>query len=312
MIRIAILTLAALLGCCSMVMGADDQHVTEYALPEFGCKTWIPDDWTIHREKKLDVAARVSFGLPEVWSELEEANIENAVSISAYKRPDIGSLDGVAKCEDDRVADITISSEQADLDFGRAVLRVTEIRGIRYKSLETYALRSGVAFVFAFTATPGTYDRNVGKFIAFLERLEFFDPIETTLLEFASPFDEAKALYRAGPFNASRVISLLELHLAEDSLDTGAMRLMATTLLGVRRFSEALATIDRATMADDGISPHLWMLKAKALFYLGRLAESKEFLEARWAFFQSDIALQAEARRLLQQIEDAMSDEAGH
>jgi hypothetical protein len=309
MVRTRTIALATLLLFSWTVLEAGEDQTREYSMPECGYRVQIPSDWTVYKEEKLGVAARVSFGLPTVWGELEGSDIENAVSICAYKRKDIANLEEVVRCERDRVADILVSCDDVDLEFGRAQLSVTRIRGREYKNLSAFDLKHGIAYVFSFTATEGTYDTNVDLFTGFLRRLEFFEPEGKADDEGHSLYDEARDLYRAGPFNARRVIALLENDLRNNPEKLEALKLLAITYTGAGRFIDALAVVDRAIAAEQAFAPRMHLLKAKVLHYLDRNTEARDFLTARSAFFDGDSSLSDERDRLLIAIEAAMSQE---
>jgi hypothetical protein len=304
-----IVVLALLLVLISGASQAGEGQLKDYSLLEFGCRVQIPSDWIIYREANMGVAVRVSFGLPKVWSDLEAAEIENAVSISAYRRRDLAAIDEVVHCERDRIRDILTSSEDVDLEFGKAELYVTEIQGNKYKSIAAFALKNGIAYVFGFTATFGTYDKNIDKFTEFLSRLEFPSPEGVTDLKFETRYDEARSLYRAGSFNARRVIQLLEEDLVDNTENVEALKLLAITYVGTRQFTNALGAIEHAMALEEGIVPRTQLLKAKILHLLDRNIEARDFLKARSAFFDSDIAFKAERDRLLLEVETALSQD---
>jgi hypothetical protein len=57
-----------------------------------------------------------------------------------------------------------------------AFVYVTRIGGLEYKNQTTFRIENGVGYVIGFTATHGTYDINLPKCPAFLEKLEFASP----------------------------------------------------------------------------------------------------------------------------------------
>lgn len=108
---------------------------------------------------------------------------------------------------------------------------------------------------------------------------------------FASKYDEARELYKQGPSKGNEVVVLLQEHLAEMPEDEAALRLLAVTLFGLKRSSEALPIIDKAlALAEkrDSISAQMLMLKARSLYDLERFEESNKILEVYWGFWQGD------------------------
>ena len=307
--RTSIILLVAVILFFCPASKADEEQIQVYSLPAFGYRAQVSADWTIHREEKLELVARVSFGLPRVWSDLEGQEIENAVSITAYRRFDITTLQEVIQCELDRIRDILVSSKEVELKQGPALLTETEVRGIKYRSLTTFGLRNGIAYVIGFTSTPGTYDRNVNKFKDFIQRVEFFTPEQESVVRHESWYEEARALYRGGSFNIRRVIDLLEDELSENSQNLKALKLLAISYTGVERFNDALETIDQTMAIANSISPRMLLLKVRVLHYLGSNKEAKQFLKAHWAFFEGDSALSSQRDGLLSLIETALSED---
>ena len=59
---------------------------------------------------------------------------------------------------------------------GKAFVVVSRIDGLEYKTLTTYRFENGIGYVIGFTATHGTFDKNLPNYRAFLEKLEFVSP----------------------------------------------------------------------------------------------------------------------------------------
>lgn len=152
------------------------QVATDFDRPAFGIRATLPAGWSIHREASNELRLIVSFGMPKVWSELEKQDIENAVYIRAYRDDWAKSVDDVAAWETQRVQDIQVSRTPADTAAGKADLVVTKIKGLEYKTWVTYRYENGVGYAIGFTATPGTFDINVGKYQDFLAKLAFAPP----------------------------------------------------------------------------------------------------------------------------------------
>lgn len=282
---------------------AVQEQPAEYGVPAFGYRVVVPDDWGIHNEYEDDTTAVVSFGLPPMWSDLEQQEIENAVAVFACKRSDISSVPDIVDFELKRVADILISSTEVDLEFGRALRLETELDGYRYETLAAYRFENGVGYAFSFTATEGTYNRNRERFIEFLSTVRFFPPDSEAVKIFPSRFQEAMQLYRAGPANIPKVISLLEAELKDNSTNLKAVKLLTMTYYESKRFEKALVMFDSAIVIDEGLSPYVYLYKGKALHKLGRSAEAKLLLGGLWALFQGDGELSAEYDEFMSQLQ---------
>ena len=278
-----------------------------YSKPEFGFVAAISDDWRIHAERKEEKKFIVSFGLPAVWSDLEKQNIENAVSVTVYRDSEIDSLTEVVELEAKRVADILVSRQEVPSNLGKRFVEVTRIRGLEYKSLTTCHFANGLGYVIAFTATRGTYDTNIGKFLSFLAALSFVpldDKSQAVSLasdDGSSFHAQAKVLYKQGPSKAEEIIELLRKELQVRPGNADAMYLLGLTYYGTGRLDQALKEFDGAlalTERDGSINAELRFCRARTLFYLGQCSEAKHILDVFWALWQDGEALQQKYEEL--------------
>ena len=273
---------------------AAQEQAAQYVAPAFGYCVHVPPNWRIHNEYDDDTVAIISFGLPPMWSELEQQEIENAIAVFARKRSNVLSVQDVIDLDLKRVADILISSTEVDLEFGKAQRLITRIDGHTYMSLAAYRFENGVGYAFSFTATEGTYNRNRERFIEFLSTVEFFAPDSEAVKVYPSRFQEALLLFRAGPSSFPRAISLLESELENDPANLKAAKLLAMVYYDSDRFDEALAMFDSAIALDESLSPHTYLYKGKTLYKLGRSEEARLLLRGLWALFQGDAELSAD------------------
>jgi len=145
----------------------------------YGFGGHVPDDWHVYGEIKDDVTnkrAIIDWGLPKVYSELEKTSIENSVSITAYKRPSLKSIDDLTKLEFGRVSRVLVSKELIDSSTYTSYIVFTVRNGLKFKSKLTFVFKNDVGYVLNFTATPGTYDINLPKFDSFVGNLQFIEP----------------------------------------------------------------------------------------------------------------------------------------
>jgi len=285
-----------------MSIGAQQQPV-QYVVPSCGYRVVVPLDWSIHAEYDDDTVSRVSFGLPPIWSDLEQQEIENAIAVIAHRRSDLSSVQDVVDLERLRHQHILISSTDVDLQFGRAQRMITEIRGLQYISLVVCRLENGVGYVFSFTATEGTYDRNRERFIEFLSMVEFFPPDPKAKKVYPSRFQEAMLLFRTEPNAYQRIIRLLQAELDDNPTDLETVTLLAMAYYESNRFEEALSFFDSAIVLNEGLNPHVYLYKGKALHKLGRSAEARQLLRATWALFQGNARLSADYDELMSQLQ---------
>ena len=283
---------AAILGVG--ISASAQNELPRYASSAFGYSVVVPSDWRIYAESENDTMNVISFGLPEIWSELEQQQIENAIAVIALKQPDISSVQDVIDVQMKRRADILVSHTEATLLFGPAQQVITKMGNYEYKALVTYRYENGIGYEFSFNATEGTYDRNLPKFLDFLSTIEFLAPDSEGTNVYPSRLQEASFLFRTRPEAYPRVISLLEAELKDDSTNLDAAHILAIAYYEIGRFDEAVTACDRAIKMNDGIVPAMFLYKGKALFELGKYAEVEFYLGGLWALFQGDPALARE------------------
>lgn len=144
-----------------------------YSIDGFNLVVVKPNSWTIYREERTETTYQVSFGLPKIWSKTEGQEIENAVSVLALRDESVKSLSDAVKAEFARIEDILVSSEETASSFGKSFIIITKIRGRAYKTRSTILFKNGVSYFIAFTATEGTFDLNLPKYLKFISALEF-------------------------------------------------------------------------------------------------------------------------------------------
>jgi tetratricopeptide (TPR) repeat protein len=289
---------------CSTVLGESQET---YSKPEFGYQVELPSDWTVFREYQDEDEAIVSFGLPLVWSELEQQEIENAVAVAAYRREEIKSLQEMVDFEHDRIQDFLVSSTEVEAESGRTFRQVSEIRGLEYRSLANIRYVNGVGYVFTFTATEGTYEKNLPLFQAFLSTLTFKEPTAVQAPEPRTRVEKALELYSLGPSKAPEIIAILQEELEENPENIKAIKLLGITYFDTDSFADALACFERGielAEKEGSIQPHLLLLKARTLHRLDRNQEALKILEVYWAFFQGDPDLEKQAEELASRSKD--------
>lgn len=153
---------------------------SNYLNEPFGVAATVPEDWHIYAELRNDTVnkrAIISWGIPAVYSEVEKASIENAISISAYKIPEIKNIDDLRQFEFERVQNILQSKELVDSSENRLTyVSKTKINGLIYRTKKVLFYKNKASYVIAFTATPGTYPINLHKFDNFIPQIKFFEP----------------------------------------------------------------------------------------------------------------------------------------
>jgi hypothetical protein len=140
-----------------------------------GFSAQIPTDWQFHRSGRPPGTGRFvyQYGLPKTWSEVEKQEIENSVAITIYDG-DFESLKAVQELEDARTADITLTTKVV-LSSDDSLLRERKslIGGLEYRVREKLVVHNKRGYVLSFTATPGTYDKNLHRFMEFTDSFRF-------------------------------------------------------------------------------------------------------------------------------------------
>ncbi|NIS17405.1 MAG: hypothetical protein GWN00_33465, partial [Aliifodinibius sp.] len=162
-----------------------------YKSDEYGFSVKVPDDWRIHAEMNDPDEGRmiIDWGMPKVYSELEKTEIENAVSITAYKREEIKDIEDLMEFDFKRVEDITLAKSPVESMPGVSYQILTQQNMQTYSTNAVYYYENGIGYVIAFTATIGTYDMNHPQFRDFIKTIEFFEPSENRSPGSALPFD---------------------------------------------------------------------------------------------------------------------------
>lgn len=116
--------------------------------------------------------AIVEWGLPLTYSELEKTDIENSISITAYHRTDIKSMEELITYEYLR-KDPRETSLEVDTSSVNARIVYSTIKGLNYKGKIYFVFKNDIGYVITFMATPGTYDKNLGLFEDFNKKITF-------------------------------------------------------------------------------------------------------------------------------------------
>ncbi|QEC75035.1 hypothetical protein [Mucilaginibacter ginsenosidivorax] len=135
----------------------------------------IPGDWKLYGQIQNDTSqhrAIADWGLPLTHSELENADIENSISITAYKRTGINSLAQLIEVDKKRTNPATTSFETNGTNDNSLIIS-TSTNGLKYKGKSYYIFKNGIGYVVNFMATPGTYDKNIAMFERFYKNIKY-------------------------------------------------------------------------------------------------------------------------------------------
>ena len=156
------------------------QAQSTHSNEQYGFSAVVPKDWLIYAEIKDDAEnhmALLDWGLPKIYSDLEKQNIENAVTITAYQRSDIKNLDDLMKFEFDRISSIMVSKTKLNDNSNTSYEIISKRNNQSYKTKTIFVFKNNIGYTLIFTATPGTYDKNLPKFNDFVSHVVFSAPV---------------------------------------------------------------------------------------------------------------------------------------
>ncbi len=148
----------------------------EYKNDKFRFSVNVPFEWKLFGEVKNDTVnqkALVDWGLPPIHSELEKTDIENSISILAYTKTKINSLDELMKFECNKRDRSTIKFVM-DTTCKSALIIYYYNNNREYKGKAYYIYKQGTCYVITFMATPGTFDKNLKVFEEFYRNIKFY------------------------------------------------------------------------------------------------------------------------------------------
>ena len=113
-----------------------------------------------------------------MWSEIEKQSIENAISVYAKEREAIETLgmaveEFLARIPSAKSSD-PIKSEDVDPHRIKFTYEQSD-SGLTYKKQSVIVFHNGISYQIDFTATPGTFDKNLPVFTAFCDAIEFIE-----------------------------------------------------------------------------------------------------------------------------------------
>ena len=134
----------------------------------------IPENWKLFGQIKNDTLnhyAIADWGLPKIYSELEKTDIENSISITAYHRPEITSVESLIASEYFRIDPTETALEVDSSSSNSRMIYTTTTNGIKFKGKSYYIFENEIGYIITFMATPGTYDKNIILFEEFYNEI---------------------------------------------------------------------------------------------------------------------------------------------
>lgn len=151
-------------------------EVVNYSNTVYHFAVSVPGNWKLYGEIVNDSIhhfAIVDWGLPEIYSDSEQTNIENSISITAYQLPGINSVAELIKHEYLRINPVTTALEIDPSNENARIIYSTAPNGTKYKGKSYYIYLNGIGYVVTFMATPGTYYKNIAVFEQFFGSINF-------------------------------------------------------------------------------------------------------------------------------------------
>ena len=267
----------------------------ELVLESYGIRAQVTDSWRSYRSRDHKGQYVQSFGMPKIWSESENADISNAVAVTAYRRADIDSIAALIKFDNKRLEDILVSREEIETAGDDKIVRhVSEINGLNYHSQSHYRFKNNVGYIFTFTATKGTFEKNLPKFEEFLTTVELSKPKSGPALnETMTELQKANEFYRFGVNHLDNASRAVEKHLAEKTDDIDGLTLLAKIQQRKGDFQGALQSLGKIPLIDKKtIRPNIYFQKAQCYYATGKYELARKHLQPVSGFFSSHPALE--------------------
>ncbi|MBK7029179.1 MAG: hypothetical protein IPH45_08175 [Bacteroidales bacterium] len=146
-----------------------------YTNEKYRFSVLVPETWKLYGQILDDPKhhkAIADWVLPMIYSDIEKTEIENSVSITAYHKPDIGSVQQLIAAEYFRTNPVETALE-TDSACTNCRIIYHSANGHEYKGKSYYVYRNEIGYVITFMATPGTYDKNLKSFEEFYLKIKY-------------------------------------------------------------------------------------------------------------------------------------------
>ena len=158
-------------SCLSHNNDKEKNSNMDYKNAEYSFSFSYPTEWSIHREILNDTVnknALVQLGMPKVYSEIEKTEIENSISIRAFKSESIKNVEELILNEY-LLIDPTITALEVEENIGEnaRIIYHDASNGTKYKGKTYFKYKNDLSYIITFMATPGTFEKNLEKFELF-------------------------------------------------------------------------------------------------------------------------------------------------
>lgn len=137
----------------------------------------VPENWKLYGQILNDTIKHMAiadWGLPKIYSDIEKTDIENSISIRAYKKTEINSVDKLIQFEYLRINPSTTSLEIDKSNVNARKIYITTPMGLKYQGKTYFIFKNGIGYIATFMATPGTYEKNIHLFETFFTNVKYF------------------------------------------------------------------------------------------------------------------------------------------
>ncbi len=171
-----LISLNTILHVCAQTNPKTPEFEKIYVNEIYRFSASIPDSWSLYGQIKDDTInhrAIVGWGLPKIYSELEKTEIENSVSITAYHRTNINSVEKLIQSEYLRINPTETAMEIDKTNPNARMIYTTTATGLKYQGKSYFVFKNEIGYVITFMATPGTYDKNIKLFEEFYKKVNY-------------------------------------------------------------------------------------------------------------------------------------------
>ena len=174
-----LISLTSILQSCGQTNSkTQSEKITEniYANEVYRFSATVPDSWKLYGQIKNDTLKHMAiadWGLPKIYSDLEKSEIENSISIKAYQKPDINSVDKLILAEYLKINPAETALEVDKSNPNARMIYTTTSTGLKYQGKLYFVFKNGIGYVITFMATPGTYDKNIKVFEEFYNNVKY-------------------------------------------------------------------------------------------------------------------------------------------
>ncbi len=150
--------------------------------PRFGYRFNASPDWELYavqQDGMFKKQAIVVLNLPPTWSDVEQQEIKNAISIFAKEDDGIHTLaDALSEFKKATPAARRVKGQkEGEAKSSPVAFDYDPKQGkLTYKKRTVIMFRKSITYQLDFTATPGTFDKNLPLFSAFCASIQFLDP----------------------------------------------------------------------------------------------------------------------------------------